>query len=150
MLCAYPYPYPYPMHVALSVLTCIFVFLALKIKAAARTLQSNHESNHGSKNLYIFLALLYTRKLYINLQGRSQPNIPQRIWGSSDLSTNLSRSRSLSSSNRNRPGSSMRPLPTIYSRPESRAADSRPQSRIEPRDQDKALDVRGNFPKTNI
>ena len=76
-------------------------------------------------------------------QGRSQPNLPQRIWGSSDLSANVSRSRSLSSSNRNyRPGSSVRPLPTIYSRPESRAADSRPQSRVEPRDQEKALDVR--------
>ena len=76
-------------------------------------------------------------------QGRSQPNLPQRIWGSSDLSANVSRSRSLSSSNRGyRPGSSVRPLPTIYSRPESRAADSRPQSRVEPRDQEKALDVR--------
>lgn len=76
-------------------------------------------------------------------QRRSQPNLPQRIWGSSDLSANLSRSRSLSSNNRiYRPGSSFRPLPTIYSRPESRAADSRPQSRAESRDQEKVLNVR--------
>ena len=112
--------------------------LAQRLKAAAAHRWPNASAIN---DLTIMEVKRDSVKLYE--QGRSQPNLPQRIWGSSDLSTNVSRSRSLSSSNRNyRPGSSVRPLPTIYSRPESRAADSRPQSRVEPRDQEKVLDVR--------
>ena len=63
-------------------------------------------------------------------QAKSQPTLPQRIWGTSGDS-GLPKSRSHGpSGNRYRPSSSVRPLSTIYSRPESRA-DSRPQSRVE-------------------
>ena len=102
---------------------------------------------HGGEERFSDFNTSFKRYFFYHWQGRSQPNLPQRIWGSSELSTNLSRSRSLSSSNRNRPGSSMRPLPTIYSRPESRDTDSRPQSRADSRDQERLLDVRGGKAK---